>query len=169
MSDIKEARAVRYLLDAVNDASIIGPALEEELYPMAIFHAQQASEKSAKACLSLLEILITDEHIYTDYLVKFLIPESKDLNKSFTKLLPAVNKLESYYIPSRYGVDRFGKIHYRKYDEKDVRDLCRSAKDFLELCFKFVEHKSGRMIPRKREDLERFFIENYYKFIRELR
>ncbi|OGU64170.1 MAG: hypothetical protein A2W30_02610 [Ignavibacteria bacterium RBG_16_36_9] len=36
------------------------------------------------------------------------------------KLLPDVNKLESYYIPSRYGVDRFGKIHYRKYDEKEV-------------------------------------------------
>ncbi len=169
MSDIKEARAVRYLLDAVNDASIIEPALEEGLYPMAIFHAQQASEKSAKACLSLLDILITDEHIYTNYLVKFVIPESKDLNKDFMKLLPAVNKLESYYIPSRYGVDRFGKIHYRKYDEIEVRELCRSAMDFLELCFKFVEHKSGRTIPRQREELEQFFVENYYKFIRELR
>ncbi len=157
------------MLDAVNDASIIGPALEEGLYPMAIFHAQQASEKSAKACLSLLDILITDEHIYTDYLVKFVIPESKDLNKDFMKLLPAVNKLESYYIPSRYGVDRFGKIHYRKYDEKEVRDLCKSSTDFLELCFKFVEDKSGETIPRQREELEQFFVENYYKFIRELR
>jgi HEPN domain-containing protein len=63
MSDIREARAIRYLLDAVNDASIIGPALEEGLYSMALFHSQQASEKSAKACLSLLDILITDEHI----------------------------------------------------------------------------------------------------------
>jgi len=169
MSDIREARAVRYLLDAVNDASIIAPALEEGLYSMAIFHAQQASEKSAKACLSLLDILITNEHIYTDYLVKFVIPESKDLNKDFMKLLLDVNKLESYYIPSRYGVDRFGKIHYRKYDEKEVRDLCRSAIDFLELCFKFVDDKSGRMIPRHREELEQFFVDNYHKFIRELR
>lgn len=169
MSDIREARAVRYLLDAVNDTSIIAPALEEGLYSMAIFHSQQASEKSAKACLSLLDILITDEHIYTDYLVKFVIPESKDLNKDFMKLLPDVNKLESYYIPSRYGVDRFGKIHYRKYDEKEVKDLCRSAIDFLELCFKFVEGKSGMMIPRHREELEQFFVDNYHKFIRELR
>lgn len=169
MSDIREARAIRYLLDAVNDTSIIRPALEEGLYSMAIFHSQQASEKSAKACLSLLDILITDEHIYTDYLVKFVIPESKDLNKDFLKLLPDVNKLESYYIPSRYGVDRFGKIHYRKYDEKEVRDLCRSSVDFLELCFKFIEHKSGRMILRQREELEQFFVDNYHKFIRELR
>ncbi len=169
MSNIKEARAVRYLLDAVNDTSIIRPALEEGLYSMAIFHSQQASEKSAKACLSLLDILITDEHIYTDYLIKFVIPESKDLNKDFIKLLHDINKLESYYIPSRYGVDRFGKIHYRKYDEKEVRDLCRSSVDFLELCFKFVEDKSGRMIPRKREELEQFFVDNYHKFIRELR
>ncbi len=87
MSDIREARAVRYLLDAVNDISIIGPALEEGIYSMAIFHSQQASEKSAKACLSLLDILITDEHIYTDYLVKFVILESKDLNIDFLKLL----------------------------------------------------------------------------------
>lgn len=169
MSDIREARAIRYLLDAVNDTSIIKPALEEGLYSMAIFHSQQASEKSAKACLSLLDILITDEHIYTDYLVKFVILESKDLTKDFTKLLPDVNKLESYYIPSRYGVDRFGKIHYRKYDEKEVRDLCRSSMDFLELCFKFVEDKSGRMVPRQREELEQFFVNNYHIFIRELR
>jgi HEPN domain-containing protein len=169
MSDIREARAVRYLLDAMNDASIIVPALDEGLYSMAIFHAQQASEKSAKACLSLLDILITDEHIYTDYLVKFVIPESKDLNKDFMKLLPDVNKLESYYIPSRYGVDRFGRIHYRKYDEKEVRDLCRSSTDFLEFCFKFAEDKSGKTIPRKREELEKFFVYNYHKFIRELR
>ena len=169
MSDISEARAIRYLLDAVNDTSIIVPALDEGLYSMAIFHAQQASEKSTKACLSLLDILITDEHIYTDYFVKFVIPESNDLNNDFMKLLPDVNKLESYYIPSRYGVDRFGKIHYRKYDEKEVRDLCRSAIDFVELCFKLVEDKSGRMIPRKREELEQFFIYNYHKFIRELR
>jgi HEPN domain-containing protein len=169
MSDIREARAIRYLLDSVNDTSIIGPALEEGLYSMAIFHSQQASEKSAKACLSLLDILITDEHIYTDYLLKFVIPESKDLNKDFMKLLPDVNKLESYYIPSRYGVDRFGKIHYRKYDEKEVRNLCRSSIDFLELCFKLVEDKISRVIPRKREELEQFFIYNYHKFIRELR
>ncbi|KCZ70379.1 hypothetical protein ANME2D_03294 [Candidatus Methanoperedens nitroreducens] len=169
MSNIREARAIRYLLDAVNDTSIIGPALEEKLYSMAIFHSQQASEKSAKVCLSFLNILITDEHIYTDYLVKFVIPKSKDLNKDFLKLLPDVNKLESYYIPSRYGVDRFGKIHYRKYDEKEVKDLCRSSMEFLELCFKFVEDKSGRVIPRQREELEKFFINNYYTFIRELR
>ncbi|MFZ3383994.1 MAG: HEPN domain-containing protein [Candidatus Methanoperedens sp.] len=169
MSDIREARAIRYLLDAVNDTSIIGPALEERLYSMAIFHSQQSSEKSAKACLSLLDILITDEHIYTNYLVKFVFPESKDLKNDFMKLLPDVNKLESYYIPSRYGVDRFGKIHYRKYDEKEVKDLCRSAVDFVELCFKFVEDRSGRIIPRKREELEQFFVNNYHKFIRELR
>ncbi len=169
MSDIREARAIRYLLDAMNDASIIGPALEEGLYPMAIFHAQQACEKAAEACLSLFDIMITDEHVYTDYLVKFVIPESKDLNKDFMKLLLNVYKLESYYIPSRYGVDRFGKIHYRRYDEKEVRDLCRSAMDFLELCFKFVEDKSSRAIPRQREKLEQFFVENYYEFIRELR
>ena len=44
MSDIREARAVRYLLDAVNDTSIIVPALDEGLYSMAIFHAQQAAD-----------------------------------------------------------------------------------------------------------------------------
>jgi len=131
MSDIREARAIRYLLDAVNDTLITEPALEEGLYSMAIFHSQQASEKSAKACLSLLDILITDEHIYTNYLVKFVIPESKDLNNDFMKLLHDVNKLESYYIHSRYGVDRFGKIHYRKYDEKEVRGLCSSSINFL--------------------------------------
>ncbi len=48
MSDIKDARAIRYLLDAVNDTSIIEP-LEEGLYSMAVFHSQQASEKSAKS------------------------------------------------------------------------------------------------------------------------
>ncbi len=44
MSDIREARAVRYLLDAVNDTSIIGTALEEGLYSMAIFTSPALSK-----------------------------------------------------------------------------------------------------------------------------
>lgn len=40
MSDIREARAVRYLLHAANDTAIIGTAMEEELNSMAVFHSK---------------------------------------------------------------------------------------------------------------------------------
>jgi HEPN domain-containing protein len=53
MSDLEEAQAIRYYLDAMCDMDTIGLALSRELYPVAIFFSQQVCEKCAKGCLAL--------------------------------------------------------------------------------------------------------------------
>ena len=51
--EVREAKALMCLLDATIDRSAMKCALKEKIYPAAIFHAQQMSEKAAKACLVL--------------------------------------------------------------------------------------------------------------------
>ena len=66
MSDLDEARAIRYFLDAFCDRDTIGLALSQELYPVAIFHSQQVCEKCAKGCLALSAIMIARDHHASD-------------------------------------------------------------------------------------------------------
>lgn len=168
MSNINEARAVRYLLDAIIDRSIIDSAINDGLYSIAIFHAQQVCEKSTKACLSLLGVVVADEHLYINFLKNMVIPNSKALRSDFLNLMSDLNKLESAYITSRYGVGRSGDIHYKKYDKNDVISLSRSSSNFLETCFLFTENRTGKKLPREITLLDKYFLENYKDHIREI-
>ncbi|WP_081477367.1 HEPN domain-containing protein [Methanocella arvoryzae] len=67
MSSLAEARAVRYLLDASYDKSLIDAAIKENIPSLALFHMEQLCEKSTKACLAILSILITKEHGFSYY------------------------------------------------------------------------------------------------------
>lgn len=167
MSNINEARAVRYLLDAVIDRSIIESAINTELYPIVIFHSQQVCEKSTKACLSLLGVLVADEHLYINFLKNMVIPNSKALKSDFLSMISDLNTLEASYITSRYGVGRSGDIHYKKYNKNDVITLSRSSFKYLETCFVFIENRTGKKLPREMKLLDDFFLENYNDHIRE--
>lgn len=168
MSDLDEARAVRYFLDALCDRDTIAPALENKVYPVAIFHSQQVCEKGAKGCLSLSGIVITRDHHVSDFFNEYVIPDAGDLKCRFGQSLVFLSRLESYYIPSRYGVDKAGRIHYLTYDPRNVLELSRAAGDFLDLCFDFFEIRTGKILPRSRESLEEFFLTTYTHCIRKL-
>lgn len=168
MSDLDEARAIRYFLDAFWDGEALTLALERKLYPVAIFHSQQVYEKSAKGCLALVGILSARDHHASDLFNTSIIPISGDLQIPFQRSLGFMTRLESYYIPSRYGVDTAGRIHYVTYDPASVQELAHEADNFLELCLKFFEGKTSKSLPRSREHLEPFFLENYAQCIRTL-
>lgn len=168
MSDLDEARAIRYFLDAYCDRDTIGLAFREALYPVAIFHSQQVCEKCAKGCLALLSIMSARDHHASDLFNASVIPVSGDLKIRFQQSLVFFSRLESYYIPSRYGVDTAGRIHYLKYDPESVRELVTAAGDFMDLCLKFFEIRTGKTLPRSRELLEEFFLANYSHCIRRL-
>jgi len=76
MSSLAEARAVRYLLDAVYDKSLIDAAIKDNIPSQALFHMEQLCEKATKACLAIAGILITREHSYSYYVESILIPEN---------------------------------------------------------------------------------------------
>jgi HEPN domain-containing protein len=161
MSKINEARAVSYLLDATYDRSAVEFAIKEKLYPVAIFHAQQTCEKATKACLSLMNILITGEHQYMDFVQNDISPNAGDLKPALDRILSDITKVEMYYIPSRYSVDRYGNIHHKAYDERELVMLSRSSIEYLEICFSFVEGRIGYKLPRETGGLEKFFLANY--------
>ncbi|MCX6689341.1 MAG: HEPN domain-containing protein [Methanoregula sp.] len=168
MSDLDEARAIRYFLDAFYDRDTIKPAREAGLYPVVIFHSQQVCEKSAKGCLSLYAIIIASDHHASDFFNRYIIPESGNLQSQFQKNLVHMNRLESYYIPSRYGVNKSGRVHYLEYNLNTVTELSQAAVDFLEISMQFFEIKTGKMLPRSRERLEQYFLKAYSHCIRML-
>lgn len=169
MSDLDEARAVRYFLDAFCDRDTISLAVKEGLDPVAVFHSQQVFEKCAKGCLALLSIMSARDHHASGLFHSSIIPVSGDLKDLFQQSLVFMSRLESYYIPSRYGVDTAGRIHYLKYDPDSVRELTQAAEDFLELCLKFFEIRTGKILPRSRGLLEEYFLANYSSCIRRLK
>lgn len=150
------------------DQDTIGLALSRKLYPVAIFHSQQVCEKCAKGCLALFAIMMARDHHASDLFNSSLIPFSGDLKSQFQRSLVFMSRLESYYIPSRYGVDTAGRVHYQKYDPDSVRELSQAAGDFLEICLKFFEIRTGTSLPRSRELLEEYFLANYSYCIRRL-
>lgn len=79
-----------------------------------------------------------------------------------------MSRLESYYIPSRYGVDTAGRVHYLKYDPDSVWELSQAAGEFLEQCMVFFENRTSKSLPRSRELLEAYFMKNYSHCIRRL-
>lgn len=161
MSDINEARAIRYLIDAIDDKLLIESALDKKIFSQALFHSQQLSEKASKACLSALKILPVDDHKYADALNYLIIPNSKKLKQRFYNIVSHVSKLESEYIPSRYGVNKSGNVSLKKYHEQEVINLCNPAFEYLELCFEFVEERTGKKLPRQKLELEQLLIIDY--------
>jgi HEPN domain-containing protein len=67
-----EARALRYLIDAIKDKDAADVLIRENLFDMALSHIAQMCEKSTKACLAINDLLITEEnspvktHIYSN-------------------------------------------------------------------------------------------------------
>jgi len=161
MSDINVARAIRYLIDAIDDRQIIESALDKKIFSQALFHSQQLSEKATKAGLSALKILPVDDHKYSDTIITLIIPNSKKLKQRFLSIISNVSRLESEYIPSRYGVSKSGSISLKRYDEQEVVNLCRPAFEYLELCFEVVEERAGIKRSRDKQELEHLLMNDY--------
>ena len=92
---LNEARGIRYLMDAIDDIDSAEALLDRKIYNQVLFHCQQVSEKGSKACLSLLGIVLADEHKYADFLQKVVVPSSGKLQNSFKKLMVKVSIFEN--------------------------------------------------------------------------
>lgn len=165
MSSLAEARAVRYLLDAVYDKSLIDAAIKDNIPSQALFHMEQLCEKATKACLAIAGILITREHSYSYYVESILIPEKSELEENFQRLLPELSEIETVYISSRYGVDSYGRVTLEEYSQKDTVGLKNASLEYLELSFNYIELKCGKQLPRSKEELLAYFKSNYGEYI----
>jgi hypothetical protein len=82
-------------------------------------------------------------------------------------LMPDVQGIEWFYIPSRYGVDRYGRVWVREYSMDKAKAILDISKKWLELCFQFVEHKTQIPLPRKRVELLSLLRKEYTEVVRE--
>lgn len=144
MSNIDEARSIRYLIDALNDMSVAELLFHSKYYQPAVFHIEQLCEKSTKACLAVIGILLTKEHVFANSVKEDIIPVSGELGVDFKQHLPLLRQLQYLYVRTRYGVDVDGRISLDEYNEAFAKDVYSRSLDYLELCFKFVERKYGK-------------------------
>lgn len=165
MSSIDEARALRYLIDSLNDSTDAGIMLDNGRYPSVLFHTEQSCEKATKACLAIIGIIGIKKHEFSDSVRDEIIPSTINLKEDFKSYRRFLIEIESYYISSRYGVDIAGRISLDHYDVNEVKQLVRDSKSYIETCFKFIEEKSGKKIPRNISDLNNYFKEYYSGFI----
>lgn len=165
MSEENEARALMYLNDAVTDKMTMEGAFNAKIFPPAVFHAQQTAEKAAKACLALKGIYIKD-HRYTTEFKREIIAFSGDLNEKYLAIFKDLIRLESFNTEPRYSVTH-RDIFYTLFTEKTVQEFCDQAARMLELCFRFIELKTGiDALPRERGELLSYILKHYHAYIR---
>ena len=129
------ARAIRYFADAVEDVrfahrrpvrTLLNPVPTvgsrdlrlmvvmaerglEDATASSLFHCQHICEKAMKACLCLVGIFAAEEHNVALLFANHVLPlVNEQEREQFTALMPEIRGIEWFYIPSRYGVDRYG-------------------------------------------------------------
>ncbi|MBM3242583.1 HEPN domain-containing protein [Candidatus Poribacteria bacterium] len=134
----------------------------------ALFHCQQICEKAMKACLCLVGIFVAEEHNTVLLFANHVLPLTTEPQKEqLVALMPDVQGIEWFYIPSRYGVDRYGRVWVREYSVDTAKATLDTSKKWLELCFLFVEHKTQIPFPRKRVELLSLLRKEYAEVVRE--
>jgi HEPN domain-containing protein len=87
--------------------------------------------------------------------------------EQFTALMPEIQSIEWFYVPSRYGVDRYGRVWVREYNIDEAKKTLKTARIWLEACFQFVESRANITLPRTREKLLSLLRQDYTDVIRE--
>jgi HEPN domain-containing protein len=131
----------------------------------ALSHADQSCEKATKVCMAMLGIIGKKDHIISRHVRDDVIPSTSMLKDRFKSHLKFLTDIETYYFPSRYGVDLYGRISFDHYERSNVERLLHASKEYVELCFQFIEEKAGKSIPRTAEGLTDYFKANYSGFI----
>lgn len=92
--------AKAYFMEANNDYSTVSILIKSKKFSIAVYHAQQAVEKSLKACLAAEGKI----GIYKHEIFSFFLNEFKDKidNTTMAKLEDAVIPLEENWAISRY-------------------------------------------------------------------
>ena len=164
----EEARALAYLRDALGDLELAENALEAELFEGSLFHSQQGIEKGMKAVLALFGILIAKEHRILDLFSKEVENFEKDIKEKFKRLLPSIEDIEWYYIPTRYSVSISGDIYLRAFSENDAINAYKTSNTFLETSFELIELKIGKELPKVKKELLEYLKKEYKDVVKSL-
>ena len=83
MSSIDEARAIRFLIDSLNDSIDADLMFSNGRYASALSHADQSCEKATKACLAIMGIIGKKDHIISRHVREEIMPATASLKDRF--------------------------------------------------------------------------------------
>ena len=134
MSELEFARA---FLEKAKEDLLSAKILEKnKIYANALYLAQQAAEKAAKALL-IIYGRFTPEHVISELLMEIAsqLPEKDE--KRIEKLSRHLFELERYWLKPRYPIKKGNKIWnpVKTYNRSDVRKAIERAEE----CVKIVE------------------------------
>lgn len=132
-----KSKATDWLFFADSDLTLAQKALEERIYHLACFHAQQAAEKLLKACLAKHQERIRKTHSLTE-LYELVVPFVPDLRDSRSVL----EKLDYYYVPTRYPDALPGSLPEGLPVEADARQAIADTEALFELIRPLLETKA---------------------------
>jgi len=127
-------RYVDWLEEALDDYEVAMELYRLKRYSKACFFSQQASEKALKA------LMIKKMRTYVDiHSVAELLRRLRGVVSVPEELIAMGEKLDRYYIPTRYpNAWPYGAPH-RHYDEEDARLALRYAEEVLAFVRREIE------------------------------
>jgi HEPN domain-containing protein len=140
-------------------------ALECEMYAGCLFHCQQGIEKCMKSVLALSGILISKDHMISD-LFRDETENFGEFRGLFQAVLPDVEDIEWYYIPTRYSVSVRGEVYVREYSKSEAGRIYQITAAFVELSRDFIEHRIGKPMPGDRKSLVEMLTRDYADVIK---
>ena len=127
-----QGEAARWLAQAEYDLRAAQSNAEHQLYSYACFIAQQSAEKALKAFL-----YAQGEREVLGHAVGDLSKRAATFKKDFAAITRQAQKLDRFYIPTRYPNGLPGGIPAESYDKEDA-DL---ALELAEEIFDFVKRQ----------------------------
>jgi hypothetical protein len=84
----------------------------------------------------------------------------------FQAVLPDVEEIEWYYIPTRYSVSTRGEVYIREFSKNEAGRIYQITSAFVELSRDFIEHRIGKPMPGDRKSLVEMLTRDYADVIK---
>jgi len=130
-----KAEGKRWLEQARLDLDAARTILEQRLWWIACFQAQQAAEKAVKAFL-----YSSGERLVLGHSVAELVKDASEKDARFAALRMQAAALDRFYIPTRYPNGLPGGIPAESYSEEDGKQAIEMAEAVLAVVHAAMEH-----------------------------
>ena len=131
----EKEEALRWFIHAKDEFNDANELRKRDRFYLALFHYQQSAEKALKAYLYLK---VKSIEIFYTYSITDLLEMAIEIDFEF-KEIATVQKLDQYYIPTRYPNGLPGGIPSRYYDDpKEAEIAMNLARNLIDLIEKKI-------------------------------
>jgi HEPN domain-containing protein len=132
-----EKEAIRWMQQGEDDFKFVQWVLSEKVFfDKGCFIAQQAGEKSLKACLYALGQRRVMGHSLFE-----LSHELSKRDSRFSALVDGAKQLDRFYIPTRYPNGIPGGSPFQVFDRQDLKKAVDALEELMVVCRGFLAEK----------------------------